>query len=99
WVQLAHVGSVATILDGYFLTDSPTNLTKWQFPAGTPPLQPNSYMIVWASPKNRINPLAPLHTNFKLAKEAGNYLALVQPNATNIISAFVSYPAQQPDSS
>ena len=96
WLELLNTGLFQSSLDGWFLTDTPTNLTKWQFPAGMPPLQPNNYLLVWASAKNRTNPLAPLHTNFKLAKEAGNYLALVDPN-TNVVSAFDPYPAQQSD--
>ena len=96
WIELLSTGSVQASLDGWFLTDAPTNLTKWRFPAGMPPLQPNSYLLLFASGKNRTNPLAPLHTNFKLASEAGNYLALVDPR-TNVVSAFNLYPAQQPD--
>jgi len=96
WLELFNAGVFPAMLDGWFLTDTPTNLTKWQFPAGTPPLQNNSYLVVWASAKNRTNPLAALHTNFKLAREAGSYLALVDPN-TNVVSAFNPYPLQQPD--
>jgi hypothetical protein len=90
------MGTLQSVLDGWFLTDTPTNLTKWAFPPGMPPLQPNASLLVWASAKNRTNPLAPLHTNFKLAREAGNYLALVDPQ-TNAMSAFDPYPLQQPD--
>src|SRR5258705_11575809 len=60
------------------------------------PLAVNGYLRVWASSKNRTNPLGPLHTNFKLAKEAGNFLALVDAQ-TNIVSAFDPYPAQTQD--
>jgi len=96
WIELLNAGLLPTALDGWFLTDTPTNLTKWQFPAGMPPFQNNSYLVVWASAKNRTNPLGPLHTNFKLGREAGNYLALVDPN-TNVVSAFNPYPLQQAD--
>src|SRR5438105_10225565 len=96
WLELFNRGTSPANLGGWFLTDTPTNLTKWQIPAGSPALQANGYMIIWASAKNRTNPVAQLHTNFKLAKEAGNYLALVDPN-TNVFSAFDSYPLQRTD--
>ena len=38
----------------------------------------NSYLLVWASGKDRTNSAAPLHTNFKL-NNSGEYLALVGP--------------------
>jgi hypothetical protein len=96
WIELFNRGLIQASLDGWFLTDTPTNLTKWQFPSGMPALQPNSYLLVWASSNDRTNPLAPLHTNFKLTSLAGGYLALVDPN-TNVFSVFDSYPAQQAD--
>jgi len=96
WLELFNRGTIQASLGGWFLTDNPTNLTKWQFPAGMPALQPNNYLLVWASGKDRTNALAPLHTNFKLSSTAGSYLALVDPN-TNVFSAFDSYPAQQAD--
>src|SRR5262249_15431261 len=81
--------------DRWFLTQTPTDLTTWQFPSGMPTLQPGSYLLVWASAKNRTNALAPLHTNFKLDK-AGGYLALVDAS-TNVVSVFASYPPQFTD--
>ena len=94
WLELANIGLLATNLEGWFLTDSRTNLAKWRIPAVT--LARNQYLLIWASGKNRTNPLAPLHTNFKLAKEGG-YLALVDPQ-TNVVSAFApDYPPQQAD--
>src|SRR5207302_975817 len=63
WIELLNAGVLQADLDGWYLTDSPTNLTKWQFPNGTPVLQPNGFLpspgVVWASAKNRVNPLAP----------------------------------------
>ena len=66
WIELSNLGPQQASLDGWYLTDSATNLTKWRFPFGMPPLQANGYLLIWASGKDRNNPLAPLHTNFKL---------------------------------
>ncbi len=73
WVELHNFGTVAVNLEGFGLTDDVTMPHKWQFPAVT--MQPGSYLLVWCSDKNRINPSAPLHTNFKISS-AGEILTL-----------------------
>jgi CotH kinase protein/Lamin Tail Domain/Chitobiase/beta-hexosaminidase C-terminal domain len=93
WIELANIGPVAGNLDGYYLTDEATNLTKWRFPSVS--INANNYLLVWASAKDRTNNANPLHTNFKLGK-TGGYLALVAPNGT-VISEFNGYPAQTTD--
>src|SRR5205085_10811229 len=81
-------------LQGWFLTDTATNLGKWCFPEVV--LLPDKYLVVFASGKNRTNDLAHLHCNFRL-KQEGAYLALAGP-ATNVVSEFApSYPKQSPD--
>jgi hypothetical protein len=95
WIELLNLGPLQANLDGWFLTETPADLTRWQFPSGMPTLQAGSYLLVWASAKNRTNSLAPLHTNFKLDK-AGGYLALAD-SSTNVVSAFGSYPPQPAD--
>ncbi len=94
WIELLNRSAVPADLDGYFLTDNPAKLTKWRFPAVT--LDAGKFLIVWASERNQTNPLAPLHTNFKLSA-GGDYLALVDPQ-TNVISEFApKYPPQRSD--
>ncbi len=96
WIELLNAGAEAVDLDGWFLTDDTNNLTKWRFPSWN--LAPNTYLLVWASEKDRAQTDAPLHTNFKLSAE-GEFLALVDPQ-TNIVSAFApAYPVQQPNTS
>ncbi|HTD67508.1 MAG TPA: lamin tail domain-containing protein, partial [Candidatus Limnocylindria bacterium] len=94
WIELFNSGTVEVNLDGWFLTDNFAAPTFWRFPAVV--VQPGKYLLVWASDKNRVNPLAPLHTNFKLAKTAGGYLALLNAE-TNVVSVFTNYPAQTTD--
>jgi len=55
-----------------------------------------AFLLIWASGADQTNPLAPLHTNFKLSAD-GEYLALVDPQI-NVISEFTpTYPPQRPD--
>ena len=95
WIELYNSGLTGVPLTGCSLTTDPGNPTQWQFPPLV--LAPESYVIVWASGKNRANSTAPLHTNFKLNKQGG-YLALLGPGGGPVVSAFIpGYPAQRSD--
>ena len=96
WIELHNGGFSPVNLAGWFLTDDPTNLTKWRFPAVG--LLPDKYLIVFTSGQSRTNDLTALHTNFRL-KQEGGYLALIN-SSTNIVSEFAPrYPAQSTDRS
>src|SRR3972149_4245470 len=51
WIELFNSGATAVNLNGYYLSDDFANLSQWQFPAVT--IQPQKYLIVFASGKNR----------------------------------------------
>lgn len=94
WIEIYNASAVPINLNGWFLTDNPTNLTRWRFPGVV--LLPDKYIVVFASAKDRTNDMAHLHTNFRLDAR-GSYLALVNP-ATNVISEFSpGYPKQSTD--
>ena len=80
-------------LSGWSLTSDSSNLRQWNFPNVT--INPQSFIVVFASGKNRANNIAELHTNFRLAVNGG-YLALVNVSG-GIASVFANYPAQSPD--
>src|SRR6266496_1516946 len=79
WIELFNSGTNAVNLGGWFLTDDSLNLSKWMFPGTN--LSPNSFLVVFASGKNRAVAGAPLHTSFNLSS-GGEYLALVHPDGT-----------------
>jgi hypothetical protein len=92
WIEIYNPGPTALNLDGFFLTDDASNLTRWRFPAQS--VAAGGYLIVFASGKNRAGAGAPLHTSFALDAE-GEYLALVATNGTTVLSSFGnSYPKQ-----
>jgi CotH kinase protein/Lamin Tail Domain/Chitobiase/beta-hexosaminidase C-terminal domain len=95
WIEIYNAGGATLNLAGWFLTDSPTNLTKWQLPSVS--LLPEKYLVVFASGKDRARDRVHLHTNFRL-NARGGYLALVD-HATNIISEFAAYTEQSADTS
>ncbi|MGC3959138.1 MAG: lamin tail domain-containing protein [Verrucomicrobiota bacterium] len=96
WIEIHNAGAETVNLGGWYLTDNSGNLTKWRFPNGLT-LPPDTYLLVWASDKDRRNAAAPLHTNFKLTKTAGSFLGLVYSDGATLISAFTSYPTQSDD--
>lgn len=94
WIEIHNPGPGAVDLNGWFLTDHASNLTKWRLPSVT--LAPNAFVVIWASGKDRTNNVTRLHTNFRLDK-GGEFLALVDPGL-NIVSSFSpAFPAQQKD--
>jgi hypothetical protein len=89
WIELFNNSLVTVNLAGWHLTDTPTNLTKWAFPATNMPS--GSFLLVLASGKDRATNGAELHTNFQIDNNGG-YLALVDSNGV-VVNAF-NYPAQ-----
>ena len=92
WIEVFNSSPTNVNLNGWFLTDSAANLTKWRFPATN--IAPNGFVIVFASGKNRAVPGAPLHANFSLSA-SGEYLALVHPDGVTVANDFApTFPEQ-----
>jgi hypothetical protein len=97
WIEIHNPESAPRNLDGWYLTDSVSQPTRWRFPAVT--LPPGGFLIVWASGKDRRVPGSPLHANFSL-RAAGEYLALVRPDGATVQQEFApEFPSQDPDRS
>ncbi len=94
WVEIFNPDDTPVNLGGWYLTDDAARLDRWEFPNVT--LQPGAYLLVFASDKNRIDPAGTLHTNFRLSAD-GEYLALVKPDRSTVVSEFDPFPAQFED--
>jgi hypothetical protein len=95
WIEIYNPGPPPLELDGWYLTDSAGNRTKWRFPPVD--IAPHGYLVVFASDKNRAEAGRPLHTNFKLDGD-GEYLALVRPDGFTVAFQFApKYPSQTGD--
>lgn len=97
WIELYNPDGGSVSLNGMYLTDDPTNLTKWLIPNVS--LAGNGYLIFFASSKDRRPTNGEnLHTNFSLSA-IGEYLALVAADGSTILSEFGSstetFPAQK----
>ncbi|MFT4549209.1 MAG: hypothetical protein ACI9MB_003180 [Verrucomicrobiales bacterium] len=93
WIEIYNPSASTAILNNYYLSDDPNNLTKWRLPDMN--LGEQEYLIVFASGKDRAVVGSELHTNFSL-RAGGEYLALSKVNggATTILSEFSDYPQQ-----
>ncbi len=93
WVELHNPDGGSVSLNGWYLTDDPLNLTKWQFPNVS--IAGNGFVVVFASSKNRTPTSGNLHTNFSLGAN-GEYVALVAADGTTIMTEFGSGGADYP---
>ena len=91
WVEIWNRGPEAISLLGWHLTDDAAVSRKWAFPAID--LAPDAFLVVYASGKDRLDPAALLHTNFKL-NGGGEYLALASPDGSQ--QHVIEFPNQRP---
>ncbi|MEK7952078.1 lamin tail domain-containing protein [Luteolibacter soli] len=91
WIELLNPGTAAVDLAGWALTDDPALPRRWVLPSVI--LQPGQRRVIFASGKDRRNPAANLHTDFKLGDDGG-YLALSNP-AGILAHVFDGYPPQE----
>ncbi len=94
WIEIHNPTDAAVDLTGWHLTDDVTELDKWTISSLS--LDPGEFQVVFASGKDRTNPISELHTNFSLAA-SGEYLALVRPDLTPAHAYAPAYPQQEPD--
>jgi len=92
WIEIWNPNPSGKVsLANWKLTDG---TTTWTFPAVD--VMPNDFLLVWASGKNRVAPISPLHTSFTLPK-AGGYLGLIRPAGTIASEYAPQYPPQIDD--
>lgn len=94
WLEIYNSGEELVDLSGMYLTDTASNLTRWQIPSGVT-LAGGGYMVVFASNKNGVFAGDELHTNFAFSA-GGEFAALVGINGTTVIHQY-SFPAQFED--
>ncbi len=96
WIEVHNVAGAGSVdLGGWALTDDPGDLTKWTFQTGTV-LGNGGFLVVFASNKDRRDPAATLHTNFRLAG-SGEFLALVNPTGSIVSQFGQPFPPQSDD--
>ncbi|MEI6971100.1 MAG: lamin tail domain-containing protein, partial [bacterium] len=96
WIELCNQTASPINLQGWYLTDDDSKLTKWVFPATNIPAY--GYVVVVADGSTSSVYKGELHTtNFSL-KGSGEYLALVWTNGVTVIDEYSpEFPAQSAD--
>ena len=96
WIEIHNPTGKAINLEGYWLADDPEQPFQWIFPEML--LEPGGYFYLFASGKDRADPVGPyLHTNFRISME-GDTLVLGSPGGevldkvtTGFVPSNVSY--------
>ena len=94
WIEIYNPNDTLVDLTDYGLTDDPALPHRWQFPAMT--IQPNSYLLIFASGSNQSEINQQLHANFAL-KSGGELLFLTGPDQS--IVDHIQLPALVADQS
>ena len=95
WIEIYNPDDVSVDLGGYYLSDDPDALAKWQFPDSVS-LPAQQYLVVFASGKDRAVASRELHTSFSLATQ-GEGVYLTAPDGRSVVSSIENYPEQQSD--
>lgn len=86
WIELYYGGKNPISLEGYSLSDQKENIDLWKFPNIV--MEPDSYLIIFASGKDRAEESGALHTNFKISPAGENiYLSDSEGQLISGISA------------
>ncbi len=92
WVELYNLSENDIVLDGYYLTDSKQEITKWQFPRGTV-VPAGEYLLVFCSKKDKHTENGEYHTNFRLGNNDA-FLGLYTANGV-FCSGVTYHPTEQ----
>ncbi|MDB4732192.1 chitobiase/beta-hexosaminidase C-terminal domain-containing protein [bacterium] len=95
WIEIRNTDAAVVSLDGWSLSDDPTDERKWSFPAGAE-IPANGYYLVIASgldlsPNSGGTTYA--HTNFKLSG-SGDRIVLTRPDGLVEDQLLTDYPVQ-----
>ncbi|MCG3167440.1 MAG: hypothetical protein POELPBGB_03232 [Bacteroidia bacterium] len=87
WFEIYNPNNFPVDLDGYYITDSLENKTKYKFASGQQKtiIPANSYALVWCDEQGAEGVL---HANFKLSAE-GEELALILPDGVTVVDSII----------
>ena len=99
WIEIHNRSMEPVSLEGWLLTDSPWDLTKWRFPNIT--IQPDEYMVLLATGcKAGIECSTDIALQTSFALQSREFLALLEPDgrvASSYGSDKADYPEQRAD--
>jgi len=94
WIELYNLSENPVKLDSMYLSDKPTDITKWQFPENTT-IEPYGYLIVWADEDGKAE--EGLHANFKLSASGEQVYLYDTDENNNELWDMVDFQEQETD--
>lgn len=90
WIEIYNNSEDTISLENYYLSDNYEKLDKWRFPNVN--IQPDSYLVVFASGKDTVFSETEIHTSFSIST-TGEYLYLF--DGVNIVHSLESVFLEQ----
>ena len=97
WIELHHAAPWPLSLEGWYLTDSLTNWTRWPFPPGTV-VPAYGFRVLWADGEPQESTVEALHTSFRLSQSSVVCLVREQPGGPAVVD-YVRLPMLEADRS
>jgi gliding motility-associated-like protein len=85
WVELYNTTAGNINLTGYYLSDDPTDIMKWQIPTVTD-ITPGGRKMVIASDRGLVAANGQIHPKFKMTQTKGEWFILADPTGTVVDS-------------
>ena len=96
WVELYNSGTAALSLQGYYLSDSYTNLTSWAFPADAQIL-PGEFKVIWLDADAEDSIASELHASFRLQPTLGSVAFCRVVDGKPEVIDYLNYAGIRPD--
>ncbi len=94
WIELYNAGNDTVDLNGWYLSDDESDLTKWPFPSTT--LDSDSFLLVYCDGENMVDVDGGIHTSFSLSR-FGETLCLT--SSSGVMVDKIVLPEAVPDCS
>ena len=98
WVELYNGGTNDLNLDGFYLSDAYTNLTRWAFPSNTV-IRAGQFLVVWCDGETNETTGTELHASFSLAPSIGTVALARWQNGQPMVLDYLNYPDLSADRS
>jgi hypothetical protein len=89
WIEIYNAGTEPVSLDSMFLTDDPTEPTKYPIPFGLDPVPPGGYVIFYADSSPE---LGAYHTSFSLSNTEGEHVGLYAAGGNAVVDTYTFAP-------
>ncbi|MFN2423691.1 MAG: CotH kinase family protein, partial [Cryomorphaceae bacterium] len=84
WIELYNAGSEQVNLEGFFISDDEANPLIYVLPDKI--IEPNGFLLVWVSGKDKVGAGGEIHTNFRLSSEGE---PVILSNSEGVVADFV----------